>query len=80
MARASHYEDDKSRILDSVHTQAVRHGKPPSVRDLADQFDVGVATMHSYLRRLEGEGMVTWRHGAHRTLRLTSAGVDSLAG
>lgn len=74
MARASRYEDNRDEILAVVGEVAVRHGKPPSVRDLAEKFDVGVATMHSYLHKLAEEGVVEWAPGKHRSLKCTQAG------
>ena len=79
MARASRYDDTRDDILKSVNAAATAHGKPPSVRDLADQFEVGVATMHSYLQKLSEEGMVEWRPGRHRSLHLTQQGIRELS-
>lgn len=79
MARASRYADSRDEILKSVHEAATAHGKPPSVRDLAERMDVGVATMHSYLQKLSEEGMVEWRPGRHRSLHLTPAGIQELS-
>lgn len=79
MARASHYDEDKAKVLDLVHSAAVAHGRPPSVRDLAEQLGVGVATMHSYLRKLSDEGLVEWAPGRHRSLRVTSSGVHAIS-
>ncbi len=79
MARASQYKGTRDKILVAVHEAETSHGKPPSVRDLADQFDVGVATMHSYLQKLAEEGMVEWRKGRHRSLHLTDSGIRELS-
>jgi len=79
MARASRYPDSREEILRSLNDVALAHGKPPSVRDLATKFQVGVATMHSYLEKLAEEGMVEWRPGRHRSLHLTPAGIQELS-
>ncbi len=79
MARASQYGDTRDKILDSVHKTALAHGKPPSVRNLAEEFDVGVATMHDYLKKLADEGMVEWRPGRHRSLHLTDLALRELS-
>lgn len=79
MARASQYAENRDKILKSVNDAAVEHGKAPSVRDLAESYGVGVATMHSYLEKLAEEGMVEWRQGRHRSLRLTPLGIQELS-
>lgn len=71
MARASRYEDKRDEILGLINAAAAQHSKPPTVRDLAERLDVGVATVHSYLTKLAEEGMIEWRAGKHRSLRLT---------
>lgn len=78
MARASRFEDSKDKILTSVHSAAIAHGKPPSVRALADELGVGVATMHDYLTKLAEEELIEWRKGKHRTLHLTPKGIQAL--
>lgn len=79
MVRASKFEDTREKILVVLNEAHAAHGKPPSVRDLADQFDVGVATMHSYLQKLAKEGMVEWRPGRHRSLHLTQQAIRELS-
>lgn len=79
MARASRYEDNRDGILVAIHEAAVRHGKPPTVRTLAQTFEVGVATMHSYLHKLAEEGVIEWIPGKHRSLRCTQRGIQELS-
>lgn len=79
MARASRYQDNRDQILTSIQTAAAAHGKPPSVRDLAESLGVGVATMHSYLQKLSEEEMVEWRAGRHRSLALTPKAIQELS-
>lgn len=74
MARASLYAAQRDQILRSIQSSMRSHAKPPSVRELAEDCGVGVATMHSYLKRLAEEGVVEWRQGRHRSLRLTPKG------
>lgn len=74
MARTSKYQDHRDGVLLTIHKASRSHGKAPTVRDLADRFDVGVATMHSYLQKLATEGVVEWRPGRHRSLTLTAQG------
>lgn len=74
MARVSQYEDHKEAILVAISKASLAHSRPPTVRALASEFDVGVATMHSYLTRLAEEGMVEWSKGQHRSLKATQQG------
>lgn len=74
MARASKYEDVKTDILDAIAAAAASYGKPPAVRDLAERHDVSPSTMHSFLTKLAGEGLIEWKPGRHRSLHLTPQG------
>lgn len=74
MARSTKYQEHREGVLLMIHRASMAHGKSPTVRDLADHFEVGVATMHSYLRRLSDEGVIEWRPGRHRSLKFTPAG------
>lgn len=78
MARTSHYTDNRDQILTSVQKAAEAHGKPPSVRDLAEELGVGVATVHSYLKKMAEEGLIEWRAGRHRSLHLLPLGIQEL--
>lgn len=71
MGRASQYEAHRNRIISMISESSVSHGRPPTVRDLAEACGVGVATIHSYLQRLSEEGVVEWSPKSHRTLRVT---------
>jgi DNA-binding IclR family transcriptional regulator len=79
MARASKYEASKVEVLGLIREAHARHSKPPTVRDLAAQSGVGVATMHSYLQKLAEEGLVDWDRNRHRSLRLTREGIQQLS-
>lgn len=78
MGRQSHYEDKKHSLLSCVDTLSRSLGRAPSVRELADNIEVGVATVHSYLAKMAGEGLVQWQPKSHRSLRLTTSGQDLL--
>lgn len=74
MARETRYDEVAPSILVTVRAAEDRHAPAPSVRDLATNHGVAVATMHSYLKKMAEEGLVEWRTGRHRSLRLTAAG------
>ena len=78
MARASKYEDVREAILGIVAAAESSHGKAPTVRDLAGDHEVSASTMHSYLTKLREEGLIEWRKGRHRTVRLTPKGSQLL--
>lgn len=71
MSRRSNYKTSRTEILALIADAQARHSQPPTVRLLATQLDIGVATMHSYLRQLAEEGLVEWTPNKHRSLRLT---------
>lgn len=75
MSRRSNYKASRKVILSLIADAQARHSQPPTVRVLASQLDIGVATMHSYLRQLAEEGLVEWTPNKHRSLRLTREGI-----
>ena len=77
MARASQFEANRAEVLGSIADPA--HGKPPSVRDLAQRVNVSPSTMHTYLTKLSDEGLIEWKQGRHRTLQATPEGHRQLA-
>lgn len=79
MARASEYADKKMLVVRDIHLRLRRQSPNPSVRELATKFGVSPATMHSWLKRLEKEGMVEWTPGRHRSLRVTPQGIQLLS-
>jgi SOS-response transcriptional repressor LexA len=79
MSRRSNYEASRPAILALVAQAHNRHSKPPTVRDLAAELGLGVATAHSYLHLLAEEGLVEWTPNKHRSLRLAPAGYQLVA-
>lgn len=73
MARASKYEDSRDVIISLLAKAVTTHGRPPTVREVAEATSVGVGTAHSYLVKLEEEGLVE-RHAGHRRVNLTEKG------
>lgn len=47
-----------------------REGYPPSIRELAEAFNVSVSTIHYHLGPLREDGVVAWETGRNRTLRV----------
>lgn len=74
MPRESRYDASRHKVLQVIQAKMLSHGQPPSVRELAEAADVGVATMHDYLVKLNEEGLIEWQRGRHRSLRCTPAG------
>lgn len=70
MARQSLYSYKRDGILQAIETLSRAHGRAPSLREIAEVADVSVATLHSYLRRMQAEGVVTWAEKHHRSLRV----------
>lgn len=79
MARASGYENARDDLLQMIDAAARAHGRPPSVRQLAEHVSVGVATLHSYLQKMAEEGLVTWQPKHHRSLKITREGSQRLS-
>lgn len=74
MARASKYDESKHTMLSRISVAQSTDGVMPSVREFADELDIGVATAHSYLSKLASEGLIEWEPGRHRSLKLTRQG------
>lgn len=74
MARKSHYMANKLVILQSIHGLTLQRRTAPSVREVAEDTEISMATLHSYLQRLHQEGLVQWRPKRHRSLQLTKSG------
>ena len=79
MARASKYDESKHTMLLRISAAQSTDSVMPSIREFADELDVGVATAHSYLSKLASEGLIEWEPGRHRSLRLTRQGSQLLS-
>lgn len=73
MARQSLYEYKRDGILEAIQSLTAAKGRAPSLREIADVADVSVATLHSYLRRMQTEGVVTWESKHHRSLKVVGS-------
>ena len=79
MARVTHYQDDKEWVIKLIHNAQVAHSRPPTIRDLADELGVGLATMHSYLTKMVEEGLIDRKRGHHRSLTVTDVGMSLIS-
>lgn len=70
MARQSLYPYKRDGILQAIETLSHAHGRAPSLREIAEVADVSIATLHSYLRRMQVEGVVQWQEKHHRSLQV----------
>jgi SOS-response transcriptional repressor LexA len=74
VARQSLYEYKREGILQAIITLTNAKGQPPSLREIADVADVSVATLHSYLLKMQVEGVVEWESKHHRSLKVVAPG------
>lgn len=79
MGRQSKFEHHKDAVLRAIEDLTRKEGKSPSMRQIAVETGVSVATLHAYLKKLRAQGLIEWIEGKHRSLRvkqgaLTAAG------
>lgn len=73
MARQSLYEFKRDGILQAIETLSTAKGRAPSLREIAEVADVSVATLHSYLLKMQNEGLVQWDKKHHRSLKVVGS-------
>ena len=56
-------------VLHFIRTFTARHGVPPTVREIGDEFGVTPRAAFDHLRALERKGMLQRRAAAGRTAR-----------
>jgi SOS-response transcriptional repressor LexA len=78
MGRRSGYPSNREGLLVLIDSSLRTKGRSPSVRWIADELDVGLATAHSYQELLHEEGMIEWRPRVHRSIRITPLGSQEL--
>lgn len=79
MPRVSKYEEHRDQVLTLILDAVMLHSRPPTVRTLAAELQVGVGTMHSYLGKLAEEGLVEWQPKSHRSIHLTQRALQRLS-
>lgn len=62
----------QAATLDAIRTFIAANGYPPSLRDLMEIHDIGLAAISSRLRQLRRKGYVRWQPGSSRTIALTN--------
>lgn len=73
--RVSRFGEKRVEVLTQVVNAMRRHSKVPTVRELADRFDISPGTMHSWLTKLAEEGLIEWTPRTHRSLHCTPEGL-----
>lgn len=62
----------QQELVDAVGRYWAENGYAPTVRDLCELTGrTSTSTIHAHLRRLQKAGIVEWRTGRQRTLRLS---------
>jgi DNA-binding MarR family transcriptional regulator len=81
VGRKSHYQEHRAEALHLIERSWQTKVTAPTVRDLAAQTHVGLATMHLYLGRMYEEGLIEWQPGSRRakTLKVSSSGRQLLS-
>jgi len=54
-------------------------GPAPTYREIAAHLGVAVGAVHQQAARLRRHGLLDWRDGQCRTLRVTEAGLEAIA-
>lgn len=57
-------------VAEAIRQHMNERGYPPSIRELAQVFDVSKTTIHNDLRRLEAEGVIERQPGRNRAIRV----------
>lgn len=66
-------------VMLAIHRLTIRHGFPPSVRELGDFLGIGSTNgVQGHLLALQRKGLLTQHMSKARTTRLTPAAIDLL--
>ena len=70
--------DTQQRILIAIRCYQSKWGFSPTLREIADMTELKTpSAVRHQLDRLRAAGLVDWRDGASRTLRLTGKAAQS---
>ena len=67
-------------VLAFIHQHRARHGYAPSVRETCAEFGISPNGAHDHLRALERRGLITRVPKVARSLVVTDAGLEWIAG
>lgn len=75
MGRQSQYKIKRDLVIAAINTLTTRNGRSPSLREISAETGVSIATLHSYMGKLQAEGAIEWQEKSHRSIRLKQPGV-----
>lgn len=61
----------QAEILAFVAMYVDRWDTAPTIREIAEEFDIYPSAVHRHLQRLRRDGHIDWDDGLMRTLRIT---------
>ena len=63
----------KEKIIQNISEYVTQKGFSPSIRELALSCNMPTTTLHSYLKKLQDEGVLTMQQGVARSIVLKKA-------
>ena len=73
--------DAQKKLLEAIEAYIARHGMSPTMREMADELQQGVANVFKLVQRLERNGYITRVPGKSRSLAVVrSVGEEPLVG
>lgn len=73
MGRQSQYKIKRDDVLGAIRKLTAQLGGSPSLREISAETGVSIATLHSYLDKLQDEGAIEWQKKTHRSITLRNA-------
>ena len=73
-ARSAGTTAKQRAVMDAIVELTAARRYPPSIRDLANRFNVNVNDVHQKVTRLQRDGLVAWDPGVCRSLRVVEVG------
>lgn len=67
--------DRQQAIIDFIKQHVKDNGYPPTVREIGDAEGIlSTSTVHGHLDRMKKKGLLQWKDGISRTLRVVQPG------